>query len=280
LALGGMTGAMAMIGYCCASRVTTRLTEVKRQARVRRYLQSDASTCERTHRLISPKESTMLDTQLLTYEPAPGRAPARARGEAPPVIELPRPDMSTGAPLMKTLALRASTREFSDSPLGLATLGGLLWAAGGINRPATGGRTAPSAHAFNEIDLYAVLPNGVYRYDSPSHRLVLKQATDARNLTGYQDFVGEAPLDLVYVVNTSRLLDMPVQLRDTFSAVAAGAMAQNVALYCASEGLGNVVRGWINRRLLADALRLNEDELPILAQTVGALGTALTSLAD
>ncbi|MCW0098774.1 SagB/ThcOx family dehydrogenase, partial [Burkholderia pseudomallei] len=30
-----------------------------------------------------------------------------------------------------------------------------------------------------------------------------------------------------------------------------------------------VVRGWINHRLLADALSLNEDELPILAQTVG-----------
>lgn len=28
-------------------------------------------------------------------------------------------------------------------------------------------------------------------------------------------------------------------------------------------------RGWINHQLLADALRLNEDELPMLAQTVG-----------
>lgn len=222
----------------------------------------------------------MPDTQLLTYEPAPDRAPARARGEAPASIELPLPDMSAGAPLMKALSLRASTREFSGADLPPATLGALLWAAGGINRRATGGRTAPSAHAANEIDLYAVLPNGVYRYDPASHRLVLKHASDARNLTGYQDFVSEAPLDLVYVVNTSRLLQMSLQQREIFSAVAVGAMAQNVALYCASEGLGNVVRGWINHRLLADALRLNEDELPILAQTVGALGTKLSSLAD
>lgn len=221
----------------------------------------------------------MSDVQLLTYEPAPGRAPSHAQGN-PPFIELPMPDMFSGAPLMRALALRASTREFSDAPLGLTTLGALLWAANGVNRPATGGRTAPSAHAFNEIDLYAVLPNGVYRYDPPSHRLVLKHATDARNLTGYQDFVGAAPLDLVYVVNMSRLLEMPPQQRDIFSAVAAGAMAQNVAMYCASQGLGSVVRSWINHRLLSDALRLNEDELPILAQTVGALGTTLTSLAD
>ncbi|CAB3656549.1 hypothetical protein LMG22037_01260 [Paraburkholderia phenoliruptrix] len=97
---------------------------------------------------------------------------------------------------MKALALRLRTREFSDAPLKAATLGALLWAADGVNRPATGGRTAPSAHAFNEVDVYAVLSNGVYRYDASQHRLVLKHASDARNLTGYQDFVGAALLDL------------------------------------------------------------------------------------
>ena len=222
----------------------------------------------------------MTTMQLLSYEPAPGRAPAHTKGETPAVIELPKPDMAAGVPLMKALALRASTREFSDAPLMPATLGALLWAADGVNRPAKGGRTAPSAHAFNEVDIYAVLPNGVYRYDAPNHRLLLKHESDARNLTGYQDFVGAAPLDLVYVVNMSRLLAMPPQQRDIFSAVAAGAMAQNVSLYCASAGLGCVVRGWINHRALSDALKLNEDELPILAQTVGALATTLTSLAD
>ncbi|MFP3427950.1 nitroreductase family protein, partial [Pseudoalteromonas sp. SIMBA_162] len=78
----------------------------------------------------------------------------------------------------------------------------------------------------------------------------------------YQAFVGRAPLDLVYVVRTSAILDMPPQQRDVFAAVAAGAISQNVSLYCASAGLGTVVRGWINHRALADALRLNEDELP------------------
>jgi hypothetical protein len=62
---------------------------------------------------------------------------------------------------------------------------------------------------------------------------------------------------------------MPAQQRERFSAVTAGAIAQNVSLYCASAGLASVIRGWINVRLLADALSLNEDELPILAQTVG-----------
>ncbi|RQR35053.1 SagB/ThcOx family dehydrogenase [Burkholderia sp. Bp9143] len=211
----------------------------------------------------------MTEQQLLTYSPAPAAQPVSPEGESPPIVDLPRPMLDTGVPLMAALATRMSSREFAATPLPPATLGTILWAADGINRPASGGRTAPSAHAFNEIDIYVALPYGVYRYDAPAHRLVLKHAVDARNLTGYQDFVGRAPLDLVYVVRTAAILDMPPQQRDVFSAIAAGAIAQNVSLYCAAAGLGTVVRGWINHRTLADALRLNEDELPILAQTVG-----------
>ncbi|APR39284.1 SagB/ThcOx family dehydrogenase [Paraburkholderia sp. SOS3] len=222
----------------------------------------------------------MTDMQLLTYEPSPAARPVVPRSHAPAFIELPEPDLGAGLPLMSALSMRASTREFSDEALLPATLGALLWAANGVNRPATGGRTAPSAHAFNEIDVYAVLEDGVYRYDAPAHRLVLKHAVDARNMTGYQDFVGNAPLDLVYVVCMSKLLAMAPQQRDIFSAVAAGAIAQNVSLYCASAGLATVVRGWINHALLAGALSLNEDELPILAQTVGKRATTLSSLAD
>lgn len=211
----------------------------------------------------------MSETLRLTYEPAPHARPRVATGEALATIALPPPDLQSGAPLMTALAFRASTREFAGEALSSDQLGGLLWAANGINRPITKGRTAPSPHAVHEIDIYVALPQGVYCYDAEAHALKLKHAIDARDMTGYQDFVGRAPLDLVYVVRASKMLDMPTQQRDTFSAVTAGAIAQNVALYCASSGLGSVVRGWIDHRLLADALRLNEDELPILAQTVG-----------
>jgi nitroreductase len=214
-------------------------------------------------------ESDMNATQLLSYDAIADIQLNPAKENAPESIPLPRPDLSSGLPLMRTLSARASTRSFLPEPLPIGILGGLLWAANGINRPTTGGRTAPSAHTYNPIDIYAALPSGVYRYDVPDHRLILKHRIDARNMTGYQDFVGEAPLDLVYVVSTSKLLEMPAQYRDTFSAATAGAIAQNVYLYCASTGLSTVLRGWINHRLLADALSLNEDELPILAQTVG-----------
>ncbi len=211
----------------------------------------------------------MTQMPTLTYEALPDAAAKPAPEGAPKVIELPRPDLLSGISLLAALSFRASTREFSPAPLPKRTLGALLWAADGINRPISGGRTAPSPHGRQEIDIYVALPQGVYRYDPATHSLVLKRAIDARGMTGYQDFVGAAPLDLVYVVRTSKLLTLPPAQRDTFSAITAGAISQNVSLFCASAGLATVVRGWINHRLLADALSLNEDEVPILAQTVG-----------
>ncbi|WP_343675008.1 nitroreductase family protein [Paraburkholderia heleia] len=211
----------------------------------------------------------MTELERIAYEPTPLLPPAPASGESHEFIALPRPRLDAGAPLMTALAHRKSTRVYADVPMTLDTLGALLWAANGVNRPDTGGHTAPSAHDFHEIDIYVALPQGVYRYDPALHHLVLRHLADARNMTGYQDFVGKAPLDLVYVLRGSQVLGTPPQQRELFAAIAAGAICQNVSLYCASEGFATVVRGWINQRLLADALRLNEDEVPLLAQTVG-----------
>lgn len=211
----------------------------------------------------------MQNTPRVAYPVVEGLLPRPAAFAAAQIIDFPDPLLDEAASLAYALMHRQSSRSFARTPLSNVHLGNLLWAADGVNRRETGGRTAPSAHGHNEIDIYVALPEGVYRYEAHHHRLVLKKAHDARNMTGYQDFVGDAPLDIVYVVNTAKLLDMPSQQRDVFSAIALGAIAQNVSLYCASAKLAVVTRGWINHRLLADALGLNEDEIPTLAQTVG-----------
>jgi len=210
----------------------------------------------------------MSETMLLSYDPVQHLLPQPTSRAAPATIALASPLLDGGNTLTAALTRRKSVREFAPTPLSLQQLSELLWAANGINRPETGGRTAPSAHGLNEI-IYVALPEGVYQYEPVAHRLRLKHAVDARNLTGYQDFVGKAPLDLVYVVNHARADQMPEAVRETFAGVAAGAISQNVSLYCASAKLGCVVRGWLNHRLLAEALSLNEDEVPVLAQTVG-----------
>jgi nitroreductase len=195
----------------------------------------------------------------------PDRVKARA---IEPSIALPHPDRKGGLALMQALAKRHSSREFSPAPLPRTVISSLLWAAFGINRPHANGRTAPTARDAQEIDIYVALPGGLYIYDPFAHGLALVAAVDARRVTGYQDFGDEAPLDLVYVADHAHVATKSEQSR-CYSAVAAGAIVQNVYLYCASAGLATVVRAWLDRKALGAALRLTEHESIIVAQTVG-----------
>ena len=194
--------------------------------------------------------------------------PRPTRGDARRSIKLPAPDKRGGLPLMQALAKRRSSREFARRPLPLPILSSLLWAAFGVNRRG-GGRTAPSALDAQEIDVYVALPDGAYLYDAKTHALRLVAASDLRRVTGYQDFVDEAPLDLVYVADHRRMRMVPVAQRESYASAAAGAIAQNVYLYAASAGLATVIRAWIDRNAVADALGLGHDEHVVLSQTMG-----------
>jgi SagB-type dehydrogenase family enzyme len=194
--------------------------------------------------------------------------PKPAVGETPPTIALPAVEPRGGLPLMEALARRQSGREFSPDSLPLAVLSQLLWAADGVNRR-DGGRTAPSALNAQEIDIYVALQTGAYRYDADAHRLTLAAPTDVRRVTGYQDFVDDAPLDLVFVADYSRLHLVPTSQRESYASVAAGAISQNVYLFAASAGLVTVIRAWIDREAIASALGLTHDQHVLLSQTVG-----------
>ena len=90
-----------------------------------------------------------------------------------------------------------------------------------------------------------------------------------RRVTGYQDFVDEAPLDLVYIADHGRMHLVPVAGRESFACTAAGAIAQNVYLFAAGNGLSTVIRAWIDREAIATALGLSHDHQVLLSQTVG-----------
>ena len=184
-------------------------------------------------------------------------------------IKLPPAHMAGGAPLMLALSQRQSQREFDPEPLLQQTLSDLLWAAAGVNRPTLGGRTVPSAMNAQEVDVYVALPIGLYRYAAPTQTLRLVSAADVRRVTGYQDFVDTAPLDLIFVADYARMTLVPAAQRASYASVVAGAMAQNVYLYCASVGLATVLRAWLNRDTLAHAMGLTNAQQVLLAQTVG-----------
>jgi nitroreductase len=194
--------------------------------------------------------------------------PDRVKERSDEVLELP-PPRSDGSPLLSLLAQRQSRRVFSRRVLPLELLSDLLWAAFGVNRPETTGRTAPSGLNVQEIDVYVAVATGVYLFEANAHRLHRVARIDARRVTGYQDFVDDAPLDLIYVADRAPARSLLGSQQDMFAAVCAGAVAQNVYLFCAEQGLNTVVRAWFNARVLGDALQLGPDERVLLTQTVG-----------
>jgi nitroreductase len=194
--------------------------------------------------------------------------PGAVRGAEPAVLQLPAAQTDGGKPLMDTLHARRTTREFKPDALPPQTLANLLWAAFGINRPATGQRTAPSAMNSQEVDLYAALPQGLFLYDAAAHQLKPVVSADLRPGAGGQDTFKLAPVTLIYVADLPKLAKASPETRPFYAGFDAGCICQNVYLYCASEGLGTVVHD-LDRKPLAAAMNLRPGQQITLAQAVG-----------
>ena len=183
-------------------------------------------------------------------------------------IVLPAPQREGGLPLMEALMKRRSSRKFSEREIDLQTLSDLLWATFGFGG---GGkrRTAPSSHNRQETDLYVALSSGTYVYDPVENVLKLVLAEDIRALTGMQDFVPVAPLNLVYVADTSKITGKDERGTVETAYVDTGFISQNAYLFCASAGLSTVTRAMIDKQALAAKLSLRPEQVITLAQTVG-----------
>ncbi|MDP4172474.1 MAG: SagB/ThcOx family dehydrogenase [Bacteroidota bacterium] len=185
------------------------------------------------------------------------------------VIKLPDPDKTGGKPLMQILASRQSSREFSKEPLTAQQLSNLLWSAFGINRTESGKRTAPSARNWQEIDIYVTTADGTYLYDAKTHSLKQILEEDIRALTGKQDYVKDAAINLIYVADMSKLGDVSEEDKSFYSGADTGFIAENAYLYCTSENLAVVVRAMIDRDKLAKKLNLRSEQRITLGQTIG-----------
>ncbi len=231
-------------------------------------------------------EATAIPTQGLetaaspTPPPTPTQDPSASaisppRAEAlPPVTEnkdpfpLPAPRLDGGLAIMQALSARHSTRAFGTQDLSIQELSDLLWAGFGVNRPASGGRTAPSAYDVQDIDIYLTTDGGLYRYSASDHALLPLLASDLRASTGTQAYVATAPANLVYVSDYRKMAAHPAE-RDSWAWAHSGFIAQNVYLACASLGLATVVRSTIDRNILATRMKLSADQHITLAQTIG-----------
>ncbi|MBU4200716.1 MAG: SagB/ThcOx family dehydrogenase [Verrucomicrobia bacterium] len=196
-------------------------------------------------------------------------APIWGQSEELQPIQLPKPRLEAGKPLMQVLKDRKSSRVFSSEKLPIQTIADLLWAACGINRADSGKRTAPTAVNWQEIDVYIATAEGLYLYDAVAHGLKPVAAGDIRELTGKNAFVKDAPVNLIFVADLAKMGKASVPNKDFYAATDTGFVSQNVYLFCASEGLATVVRGSIDRPALAKAMHLRPDQKIVLAQTVG-----------
>lgn len=194
----------------------------------------------------------------------------------------------TGATLLQALQKRSSTREYAATELTLEQLSGVMWAAAGENRP--GRLTAPSAMALYPIRTYAVLASGIYLYDAPKHTLTRVAEGDHRQLSGLQDFVYTAPLNIVYVADLAAYGDrwsssttkpadaqpgqgMPEADIVRLCAMDAAGYCQNANLWACANGLASVTRAGAKGPEFLAAIGAPDSYRFILAQTIGVSAT-------
>jgi SagB-type dehydrogenase family enzyme len=145
----------------------------------------------------------------------------------------------------------------------------MLWSAFGINRPDLAKRTAPSARNWQEIEIYALTAQGAYLYDPFANKLRAVLRGDRRQAAGMQGFVATAPLVLIYVADSVKMGNVSPADGKLYAGIDTGFISQNVYLFCASEGLGTVVLGNVDRKALAAALELSPRQSVVLTQPVG-----------
>ena len=190
-------------------------------------------------------------------------------------IQLPKAQTTGGKPIMDVLRDRHSSRDFSTTKLPDQILSNLLWAAHGVNRQATGkgepSHTNPSGHNVQEIDVYVATVDGLYVYDEIANVLKPVRAGDIRPLAGnaVQKFPAAAPVNLIYVADLAKMKGEDASMKIALPYAATLGMAENVYLYCASEGLATVVRLMFDKDALGKAMGLRADQTITLEQPVG-----------
>ena len=188
-------------------------------------------------------------------------------------FQLPQPGPGSDMTLTQALKNRRTVREYELRELNQSELASLLWAACGVNR-ADGRRTAPTGRNVQDIDVYVMLPTGVYRYLAQQNQLELVNAGDHRAAAGKQAFAATAPVNLFYVQDLARAMNADEKNTARHGGIHAGAIMQNVYLFCAANGFGTVARDMLDREKLAAVLKLDSTQQIILGQSVGALPAA------
>lgn len=175
--------------------------------------------------------------------------------------------------LEETLWLRRSIRSFTDQPLTWDQIGRLLWAAQGVNRPETGGRTSPSAGATYPLETYVVLPDGIYKYLPREHTAQKVVAGEMRQILSDAglgaDSAQQSPCVMIFTAVFERTVAKFGKDAYPYVYLEAGHAAQNVLLEAAALGLGAVPNGSILGYSSKKPLGLPRDEDVVYILIIG-----------
>lgn len=201
-----------------------------------------------------------------------------ASGADAEVTLLPKPSVDGSVSLEAALARRRSIRRFDPSPVSLATISQLLWAAQGTTDE-RGFRTAPSAGALFPLEVYLVagavtgLTPGVYHYEAKPHRLKRISTGEIREQLAQaasdQSWIADAPAILVFVANYDRTARKYGSRGARYVQMEAGHAAQNVYLQSEALELGTCMVGAFREASVKKLLGLSTDLEPLGLMPVG-----------
>ncbi|ADV64870.1 SagB/ThcOx family dehydrogenase [Desulfurococcus mucosus] len=202
------------------------------------------------------------------------------------IILLPPPRRLTGMSVEEALLSRRSIREFKGEAVRLVDLALILWATYGVNDPAEGLLTTPSAGATYPLRVYLVagekgvvdgeayLEAGVYRYEPRRHVLVHVRSGDVRGELSraalMQEYVAGAPVSIVLTA----VYDETVKVygrrgRERYVPMEAGHACENTYLMATALGYGAVAVGAFRDEDVLKAIGAGKGETPLYVVPIG-----------
>ena len=208
--------------------------------------------------------------------------PLETIGENDVLRQLPSPrklEMS----LQEALEKRRSSRDFSGEPIAEEMVAALLWAANGINRK-NFKRTTPSALNWQDVSVYVVQANGIWKYLPKRHALLFIEGKDQREYFGeIKTWMKLASQHLVFVSDarktetfTTKLIDKTFkvdfsegELNERARAINVGVKVQAVYLAAVAMGLGCTCRLLVDDQKARELMKLAPEEKIMAICSVG-----------
>ena len=195
-------------------------------------------------------------------------------------IKLLEPRIEGGMPLFQALHSRKSYKNYTPSKeLSLQQISEILYCAYGFNDPKSGHRTVSSGMSVFPLDIYVVLPKGIYHYEPKENILKALKKGDYMEKTGRQDFVKDGSMTLIFYSNTDKKLDnekimkfyegTPKETRNQWADIEVGFACQNIYLYCTSENLKSCVRAWCDGEFFKKECGLPDNYRFVLVHSIG-----------